>query len=1028
MATFQYGMLVQGVDSTATAAGTTALTSTRNQIQVFTGSTTQTVKLPATTGMTVGQFFEIYNQSTGALTIQFQDASSFTANPTIQSGSSMVVKLVSTGTTNGTWALLSAPSLIAGSTTFNNTVTTTGIGGFKVSTSNGDFRISDGAIDSATFWEIKQDNTVAANAWDMFFNNHGANAGGWRFGNTTNNSGVVTIDTSGNIVSRGNITSGVSSSVTGNLIATSSAGSNTFTATMATNTEARLIASGASNMTFYTNSNENMKLNSSGVLTVGSAAPRVTIDKANGIQIAGNTGFYSTDGTANIYISGDTGGSNGGVINLYGGTHPTKPNVIEFTAGGSLKYTFDKDGLVLNGTGKALPSVSTAQFFNQSGVGPTVSGSTFQVATGSTPAAAMTIDTSQKTVFTNSVTSGRSGSPSQNLVLNGGDSGGIYLTANSVSGAPKQLVFQSVVATGAPISGMGFLWQIETSGGTNLITPLSIDYLGNTGVGAAAPSNTRFYTSYTPSNNTASWGVQMDYAPVATTTGSYQWLSLAVNSNSAPQINTGVTNSAGNGWTGIYLTQLRYLNADVGTLTNLYGMQLPYGHYNTLGTGAITSNAYGIYLQPHWEKSTVNTAYSLYIANAATGGTGPTSGNYYGIYQQDVGAWNFFAGNTGIGGSPQPNWQLFVSGSSLSGSTTEVGIGYGGTFNSNTSGGEAQCFRSSPVTQAASFTMADLAHFYTQNVSIGAGSVVTRQTGLLFANALSAATNNAYIADNISYSGNWFINYSGTNPSYIGGNLGIAQSAPSTNGATNARNLVIGDSSVTANTGITLLTNGGGSPGVSSIYFSRANSGTTGGSIIYTHAGAENMAFGISGTSYLSMSTAAVTVSGRLVATFSTTSGYVFKVNNTDTTTGSDADPAMLVSKGSTTNTAGTNRFIEFNTNNGSTGSGYITSNGANSATFTNSSDERLKENIVDLSPQLDNIMALKPREFDYKDGSGHQIGFIAQEMQEVYPDVVCEGPDGMLNVAGWSKTESRLVKALQELKAQFDAYVASHP
>ncbi len=70
---------------------------------------------------------------------------------------------------------------------------------------------------------------------------------------------------------------------------------------------------------------------------------------------------------------------------------------------------------------------------------------------------------------------------------------------------------------------------------------------------------------------------------------------------------------------------------------------------------------------------------------------------------------------------------------------------------------------------------------------------------------------------------------------------------------------------------------------------------------------------------------------------------------------------------------------------------------------------------------QLNNILALRPVEFDYieSEGGGHQIGFIAQEMQEVYPDVVgARDPDSMLTITGWSKTEARLVKAMQEQQA----------
>jgi hypothetical protein len=67
----------------------------------------------------------------------------------------------------------------------------------------------------------------------------------------------------------------------------------------------------------------------------------------------------------------------------------------------------------------------------------------------------------------------------------------------------------------------------------------------------------------------------------------------------------------------------------------------------------------------------------------------------------------------------------------------------------------------------------------------------------------------------------------------------------------------------------------------------------------------------------------------------------------------------------------------------------------------------------------------LRPVEFDYKDGSGHQIGFIAQEVQEIYPDLVGEDADGMLTLSGLGKNESRLIKAIQELAARVEALEA---
>lgn len=160
----------------------------------------------------------------------------------------------------------------------------------------------------------------------------------------------------------------------------------------------------------------------------------------------------------------------------------------------------------------------------------------------------------------------------------------------------------------------------------------------------------------------------------------------------------------------------------------------------------------------------------------------------------------------------------------------------------------------------------------------------------------------------------------------------------------------------------------------------------------------------------------------------SSTTTDTLLVRNQNSTSSSDSVSPLNLRKGSTTNTT-SQRFVHFNINAGGTDSGYITANGANAATFTSSSDYRLKENIAELPSQLPSIMALRPVEFDYKDGSGHQIGFIAQEVQTIYPDCVSENPDtGYLLLGGWSKTEARLVKALQELKKQFDDYVATHP
>lgn len=129
------------------------------------------------------------------------------------------------------------------------------------------------------------------------------------------------------------------------------------------------------------------------------------------------------------------------------------------------------------------------------------------------------------------------------------------------------------------------------------------------------------------------------------------------------------------------------------------------------------------------------------------------------------------------------------------------------------------------------------------------------------------------------------------------------------------------------------------------------------------------------------------------------------------------ATHALVVTK-LDNSTATTQRYIGFLMNGGAAGSGQINANGANAAAFGSFSDERLKENIVDLPSQLLNILALRPVEFDYKDGSGHQLGFIAQEVQEVFPDLVGES-DGFLTLTDMNKNDARLIKAFQELHSK---------
>jgi len=87
-----------GYRTTATAAATTTLTVSDAYNQYFTGATTQTVVLPVTSTLTLGQSFYIVNNSTGVVTVQSSGAN------TIQAMAANTALLVTCTLTSGTTA------------------------------------------------------------------------------------------------------------------------------------------------------------------------------------------------------------------------------------------------------------------------------------------------------------------------------------------------------------------------------------------------------------------------------------------------------------------------------------------------------------------------------------------------------------------------------------------------------------------------------------------------------------------------------------------------------------------------------------------------------------------------------------------------------------------------------------------------------------------------------------------------------------------------------------------------------------
>ena len=106
---------------------------------------------------------------------------------------------------------------------------------------------------------------------------------------------------------------------------------------------------------------------------------------------------------------------------------------------------------------------------------------------------------------------------------------------------------------------------------------------------------------------------------------------------------------------------------------------------------------------------------------------------------------------------------------------------------------------------------------------------------------------------------------------------------------------------------------------------------------------------------------------------------------------------------------------------------GYIASN----ATL-NASDSRLKENVQTLTGALAKVTQLRGVTYNWIDrsrGNGNYIGFVAQELEAVYPELVGDGDlpndeDGneAMKSVDYGHMVAVLVEAIKELKTELDS------
>ena len=118
------------------------------------------------------------------------------------------------------------------------------------------------------------------------------------------------------------------------------------------------------------------------------------------------------------------------------------------------------------------------------------------------------------------------------------------------------------------------------------------------------------------------------------------------------------------------------------------------------------------------------------------------------------------------------------------------------------------------------------------------------------------------------------------------------------------------------------------------------------------------------------------------------------------------------------------NQVLFKNTLNIASGSANLTFNGTNlvcGGTVTANSDESLKENIKTIDNALEKVTSLRGVEFDYKSSGTHSIGLIAQEVEQVLPDLVYESENRIKSVA-YQNIVAVLIEAVKEQQKQIDS------
>jgi hypothetical protein len=255
------------------------------------------------------------------------------------------------------------------------------------------------------------------------------------------------------------------------------------------------------------------------------------------------------------------------------------------------------------------------------------------------------------------------------------------------------------------------------------------------------------------------------------------------------------------------------------------------------------------------------------------------------------------------------------------------------------------------------------------------------------------------------------------------GNVGIGTTAPSFP-------LTVGQAGSTADSYIQIAST---TTGTGNIFFGDATGGgiaSYSGYIQYQHS-VDAMVLATSSTERMRITSDGFTKMSSDGTYFATGSYHEVRSTNTTWTqviSNKSASPYGLYISypNASPNVTGDNQFIWCDD---STNSKFIVWSNGNVVNRNNSygaiSDIKFKENISDATSKLSDLLKVKVRNYNLIGDSTKQLGVIAQELEEVFPNMVEvykeKDSDEISKSVKYSVFVPMLIKAVQELKAELD-------